>query len=41
MTVGWVIGIALISFWFGFAMASVFSVSGRESEREASDETEI
>jgi hypothetical protein len=34
MTTGWVIGIALASFWLGFALASIFSVSGRESERE-------
>ena len=33
MTVGWVIGIAIVAFWFGFALASIFAVSGRESER--------
>ena len=33
MTVEWVVGIALASFWFGFALASIFAVSGRESER--------
>jgi len=31
MTVGWVIGIAIVAFWFGFALASIFAVSGRES----------
>ena len=41
MTVGWVIGIAIVAFWLGFAMASIFAVSGRESEREEEeDETE-
>lgn len=40
MTAGWVIGIALASFWLGFALASVFAVSGRESEEEESDEAE-
>lgn len=34
MTAGWVIGIALASFWLGFALASIFGISGRESERE-------
>ena len=38
MTVGWVIGIALAAFWFGFALASIFAVSGRESEREEADD---
>ena len=38
MTVEWVVGIALASFWFGFALASIFAVSGRESEREEVEE---
>lgn len=38
MTARWIIGIALAAFWFGFALASVFAVSGRESEEEESDE---
>ena len=31
MTAGWIIGTSLAAFWLGFALASIFAVSGRES----------
>jgi len=40
MTAGWIIGTSLAAFWLGFALASIFAVSGRESEREEADDVQ-
>jgi len=38
MTARWIIGIALAAFWFGFALASIFTASDRASEQEEDEE---